>query len=69
LVEDDGSGIAPEQEAEVLKRGVRVDVKTAGQGLGLAIVSEIAERYDGTLEVGRSPKLGGAAITLVLSTR
>ena len=69
LVEDDGPGIAPEQETEVLKRGVRVDVKTAGQGLGLAIVSEIAERYDGTLEVGRSPKLGGAAITLVLSTR
>lgn len=44
-------------------RGVRLDERTAGSGLGLSIVKQVASGYDGTLELGRSP-LGGLAATL-----
>lgn len=48
-VEDDGPGIAPEQRAHVLQRGVRLDEGGAGSGLGLAIVLDLARLYGGEL--------------------
>lgn len=39
-VEDDGPGIAPERRQQVLQRGQRLDERTPGDGLGLAIVSD-----------------------------
>jgi len=64
-VEDDGPGIAPEQAQRVLERGVRADQSVPGQGIGLAVVRDIVDAYDGELRIERCG-LGGACITLVL---
>jgi signal transduction histidine kinase len=64
-VEDDGLGVSEEQLPLILKRGVRLDEKTAGSGIGLAIVSDLADVYGLTLEVRRSD-LGGLAIIVGL---
>jgi signal transduction histidine kinase len=65
VVEDDGPGLKPDQRAEVLKRGARLDESAPGSGLGLAIVDELARAYGGSLALDDSP-LGGLKITLVL---
>lgn len=59
-VDDDGPGIPQEQVERVLQRGVRGDERVQGHGIGLAIVQDIVQGYDGTLRVERSPELGGA---------
>jgi signal transduction histidine kinase len=64
-VEDDGSGVSDTQLPLILKRGVRLDEKTAGSGIGLAIVSDLAEVYGLTLAVRRSD-LGGLAVEVGL---
>lgn len=58
-IEDDGSGIAPEKVAEILKRGVRADEKIQGHGIGMAVVHELVELLDGKLAGERSESLGG----------
>jgi signal transduction histidine kinase len=65
VVEDDGRGLPPDQRAEVLKRGARLDESAPGSGLGLAIVDELARAYGGRLELDDSP-LGGFKITVTL---
>ncbi|HXZ59563.1 MAG TPA: ATP-binding protein [Steroidobacteraceae bacterium] len=67
-VEDDGSGIAPEDRPRVLQRGVRADENVPGHGLGLAMVRETVDLYGGALEVDESP-LAGARFTLRLPGR
>jgi signal transduction histidine kinase len=64
-VDDDGAGIDPSTELEVLKRGVRADERVPGSGLGLAIVSDLAEIYGGSIELTRSP-MGGLRARLTL---
>ena len=64
-VEDDGDGIAPAQRTAVLERGTRVDTKSPGQGIGLAVVVEIAAAYEGGLAIDTSD-LGGARLRLRL---
>lgn len=64
-VDDDGSGIAPEDVQRVLERGVRADEAVPGHGIGLAVVRDIVAAYDGQLEIGKSA-LGGARVTIVL---
>ena len=64
-VEDDGPGIAEHDRERVLQRGRRLDETTAGAGLGLAIVRDLAELYRGSLELRRSD-LGGLCATLEL---
>jgi signal transduction histidine kinase len=56
-VEDDGSGISPEDRASVLKRGARLDER-GGAGLGLAIVVDVLDAYGWSLDLGASD-LGG----------
>jgi len=65
-IEDDGPGVSDEAVRELARRGVRLDESVAGDGLGLAIVRDIAASYGGTLELGRSNRLGGfrAAVRL-----
>jgi two-component system sensor histidine kinase PhoQ len=58
--------VATDQQALIMKRGVRLDVKPSGYGIGLAVVSEIAERYEGEVSVSRSERLGGARFCLTL---
>jgi two-component system sensor histidine kinase PhoQ len=65
-VEDDGPGIAPEQIARVLQRGVRGDERVQGHGIGLAIVQDMVRSYRGDLEVGVSKELGGARFEVTL---
>ncbi len=48
-IDDDGPGIAPEQRVAVLQRGVRLDENRDGNGLGLAIVVDLARLYGGDL--------------------
>ena len=59
-VDDDGPGIAPEDIAKVLQRGVRGDERVQGHGIGLSIVQDLIKDYRGELQVGRSEELGGA---------
>jgi len=48
---DDGPGIPEEQRALVLQRGIRLDLRAEGSGLGLSIVAETAEAYGGALRL------------------
>ncbi|MGY4830789.1 sensor histidine kinase [Sphaerotilaceae bacterium SBD11-9] len=64
-VDDDGPGIAPEQRAAVLQRGVRLDESEPGSGLGLAIVVDLARLYGGDLTL-QSAGTGGLSARLSL---
>ena len=64
IVEDDGDGIADDQQEFVLQRGARIDTLKQGQGIGLAVVMDIVKSYNGEMLVSRSHDLGGAKITL-----
>lgn len=64
-VSDDGPGIAEEKADELLKRGKRADQTTAGHGIGLSIVKNIIEAYQGDLKIMKS-RSGGAEITVTL---
>jgi len=45
-----------------------MDTQTEGQGLGLAIVSDIVDAYQGTIELDKT-KFGGACFIVVLPKR
>jgi signal transduction histidine kinase len=64
-VDDDGPGLPPEERAQALKRGQRLDENAPGSGLGLSIVDELARAYGGTVQLGES-QLGGLRVTLDL---
>jgi len=57
-IADDGPGIPADLRRAVQKRGVRLDEKAPGSGLGLSIVNDIAEIYGGSVELGESPQGG-----------
>lgn len=62
-VEDNGHGLSTEQQKRAMKRGERLDEHTPGSGLGLSIVRDLMNAYDGTFTMGRS-RLGGLKATL-----
>lgn len=64
IVEDDGQGLSSSQQPQVLERGKRADSYEKGHGIGLAIVVDLVESYDGTLHIATSSELGGAKFTL-----
>ncbi len=61
VVEDDGPGVSEQQLDMILKRGVQLDEKLPGSGIGLAIVSDLADVYGLSLQTKRSA-LGGLAV-------
>ena len=65
-VDDDGPGIAPEDVARILQRGVRGDERVQGHGIGLSIVQDLVRGYRGELHVSRSQELGGARFEVTL---
>jgi signal transduction histidine kinase len=66
-IDDDGPGLSEEEAEKVLRRGVRLDEKTPGSGLGLDIVKELVDVYGGTLNLRKSA-LGGVMAELRLPT-
>lgn len=64
-VEDDGKGLTREQLARIGKRGLRLDESKPGSGLGLSIVSDLVQLYQGQLELGPAAS-GGLAARLIL---
>jgi signal transduction histidine kinase len=48
-VADDGPGIAEERQREILARGRRLDTRSDGAGLGLAIVTDVLDAWGGSL--------------------
>jgi signal transduction histidine kinase len=63
VIEDDGEGIVPSQLPRVLERGVRLDERGEGAGLGLAIVQDVLDAYGWRLDLARS-ELGGLKVTI-----
>ena len=66
ILEDDGPGVPPPLREAVLERGARADRRMPGQGIGLAVVRDIAIAYGGSLDIDDSPRLGGARVTVRL---
>lgn len=65
MVEDDGPGVPEGQRQRIIERGERLDTQHPGHGIGLSIVKDIIESYDGELSLGQS-SLGGAAFFIRL---
>lgn len=64
-VADDGDGIPPHAAEMILQRGKRIDSQVEGQGIGLAVASDIIAAYSGQIEIKNSP-LGGACFIVTL---
>jgi signal transduction histidine kinase len=64
-VNDDGPGLPPEELETVIKRGKRLDENKPGSGLGLSIVSDLSEMYDGSFKLDNVPS-GGLSAQLLL---
>ncbi|GAA6205844.1 MULTISPECIES: ATP-binding protein [Thalassotalea] len=67
-VEDDGCGIADDKIDSILQRGTRADTYAQGHGIGLAIVRDLVESYQGTLVITTSTELAGAKFTVSFSS-
>lgn len=70
-VEDDGPGIPESERENALRPFVRLDEarnqdRGGGVGLGLAIALDTARSHGGTLDLGRSDRLGGLRAALRL---
>lgn len=63
VVEDDGPGIGTAGAQLILESGVRADQAVPGHGIGLAIVHDIVNAYEGDIVIGKSG-LGGAAVRI-----
>ena len=68
LIDDDGPGIPPERREDMLGRGNRLDEQVTGHGLGLGIVKDIVESWDGRIQLLDSP-LGGLQVRIDLPER
>ncbi len=64
-IEDDGPGVPHAQRPAILQRGVRADERTPGSGLGLSIVSDLVQLYEGTLTL-EDAALGGLRVELTV---
>jgi two-component system sensor histidine kinase PhoQ len=64
-ISDDGPGIASDQVENLQQRGVRADQNSTGYGIGLSIVKNIIDAYNGELSISKS-SLGGAEFSVKL---
>ena len=62
-VSDDGPGVDEEYTTAILLRGQRLDEKTQGSGIGLAIVNDIAVAYGFDVAFLRAP-IGGLEVRI-----
>ncbi|MCT7945230.1 ATP-binding protein [Shewanella septentrionalis] len=63
-IEDDGSGISEALQNQIFERGIRADSYHQGNGIGLAIVRDLVDSYNGRISVSRSETLGGAKFSI-----
>lgn len=68
IIEDDGPGISADKQEFVLQRGARADTLVQGQGIGLAVVTDIVNSYGGVIRV-ESSDLGGARIVIEFNSK
>jgi len=68
IVEDDGLGMSAEDIKKAEKRGGRVDEGKVGWGLGLSIVRDIVDEYDGSFKLSKSD-MGGLKAAVLLPGR
>lgn len=66
VIEDDGEGLSDVDLDNIVRRGVRLDETTEGHGLGLSIVKDIVELYDGEMKFHRSEQLNGLKVVVEL---
>ncbi len=64
-INDDGPGIDQDKVSMLLQRGERADQKVAGHGIGLSIVKNIVDAYQGSLQLHKSPD-GGVSVIITL---
>lgn len=57
-IDDDGMGFPSDNPSKLLQRGIREDSKTDGQGIGLAVSTEIVSAIGGKIELLVSPYVG-----------
>ncbi|WP_020559248.1 ATP-binding protein [Thiofilum flexile] len=57
-IDDDGMGFPSENPSKLLQRGIREDSKSEGQGIGLAVSTEIIAAVGGRIELLVSPQVG-----------
>ena len=62
-IHDDGPGIPEQQRNTLIQRGQRADTKHDGQGIGLNVVTDIIDSYQGKFHI-KDSYLGGAAINI-----
>lgn len=63
IVDDDGPGINIHDKQRLMSRGQRLDTYSEGQGIGMAVVSDIISSYGGKLGFEKAP-IGGARVRL-----
>ena len=59
-VADNGKGINATEQESILQRGARADTAKPGQGIGLAVSTDIVSAYGGSIDVANSETYGGA---------
>lgn len=64
-IEDDGPGLSDHERRVLGKRGVRLDETKPGSGLGLSIVTDLVQSYQGRLELDAAA-IGGLVARLDL---
>lgn len=64
-IADDGPGVPAAQLPRLGQRGLRLDERQDGAGLGLAIARDVVDAYGGDLTFGRAPE-GGLSVQLRL---
>ncbi len=69
-VDDSGPGIPQNERERVFERFFRINpANNNGNGLGLAIVQEIARQHGGSVAVQTSERLGGACLRVTLPSK
>jgi two-component system sensor histidine kinase PhoQ len=65
LVDDDGSGVDQEDIDKLGSRSVRLNHEVTGHGLGLSIIMDIVDRYQGKIHFSNN-QLGGFSVEVKL---
>lgn len=68
VIEDDGKGLSEDDALKIFSRGERLDRQGLGQGIGLAVVVNIVNSYEGEIKAQRSD-LGGAKFEIIFPLR